>query len=484
MRNGFEQQLTIGITPIEDVKFRPKHRDPLVKLLKGLQYIYTNKDLNAKVSRIVAGKVTGGKKSTGRNGMGLWEIFVMAQVRLGLNTNYDRLLHMANYDDLMRLVMGVQPNDYTRGKDYEYQNIYDNVNLLDDEALRKINDVIVEAGHGVFKKKEKPEPLSIKSDSFVVESNVHFPADYNILWDSCRKCLDCISYIEQHNPELTGWRKLKNWGKELKNMMLSVGKISAGGGKNKQERLEEAANDYLTKASALSHKIHTCKDNLPFTTKAEFSKLLELEYFLAMLDKHIDLVERRLIKGEVIPQEEKMYSIFETYTHWIKKGKSRPDVELGEKLLVSTDQYGLIVDYDLIGNNADATQAIHVADRLLSKYEINSLSFDKGFWSKENKELLSLYIPEVIMPKRGKLSSEEKEVEQQQKFKTLRNAHNAVESNINELEHRGLDRCPDRSYGHFKRYVSLGVCAYNLQKIGKELIRQEEKSKEQQARAA
>lgn len=484
MRNGFEQQLIIGITPIEEVEFRSKHRSPLENLLKGLHYVYTNKELNFKVSRIVAKKVIGDKKPTGRTGMGLWEIFVMAQVRLGLNTNYDFLHHMANYDELMRLVMGVQPNDYTRGKDYEYQNIYDNVNLLDDEALNEINDVIVEAGHDVFKKKEKPEPLSIKTDSFVVESNVHFPTDYNLLWDSARKCLECINYILANNPGLEGWRKISNWLKDLKNRMLNLGKISAGGGKNKQERLEEATIAYLTKARALSKKIHDDKDQLPFSTQAEFNKLLELEYFLGMLDKHIDLVDRRLIKGETIPQEEKLYSIFETYTQWITKGKSRPNVELGEKLLVSTDQYGLIVDYDLIGNSADVKQTLHVADRLLSKYEVNSLSMDKGFWSKENKELLSLYIPEVIMPKRGKLSSEEKEVEHQRKFKALRNAHNAVESNINELEHRGLDRCPDRGYGHFKRYVSLGVCAYNLQKIGKELFRQEQKSSEEKARAA
>ncbi|MFT4567428.1 MAG: IS5 family transposase, partial [Saprospiraceae bacterium] len=48
----------------------------------------------------------------------------------------------------------------------------------------------------------------------------------------------------------------------------------------------------------------------------------------------------------------------------------------------------------------------------------------------------------------------------------------AVESNINELEHRGLDRCPDRGYKNYKRYISLGICAYNLHKVGKELQRQ------------
>jgi hypothetical protein len=63
-------------------------------------------------------------------------------------------------------------------------------------------------------------------------------------------------------------------------------------------------------------------------------------------------------------------------------------------------------------------------------------SFDKGFYSKINKELLSFYISQLVMPKKGKLNLAEKEQESDSKFKKIRNKHSAVESNINELEHR------------------------------------------------
>ena len=76
------------------------------------------------------------------------------------------------------------------------------------------------------------------------------------------------------------------------------------------------------------------------------------------------------------------------------------------------------------------------------------------------------------MPKKGKLNQKEQEQENESAFKKTRNQHSAIESNINELEHRGLDRCPDKGYAHFKRYVGLGVCAYNLHRIGAELMRQ------------
>ena len=73
------------------------------------------------------------------------------------------------------------------------------------------------------------------------------------------------------------------------------------------------------------------------------------------------------------------------------------------------------------------------------------------------------------MPKKGKLNKEEKEQESKPLFKKLKNKHSAVESNINELECRGLNRCPNRSYPTFKNYVGLACTAYNLHKIGREM---------------
>ena len=78
--------------------------------------------------------------------------------------------------------------------------------------------------------------------------------------------------------------------------------------------------------------------------------------------------------------------------------------------------------------------------------------------------------PEVIMPKRGKRNSQEQAREHQRSFIALRRKHCAIESDINALEHHGLDRCPDKGLHGFKRYVGFGVLAYNLHKIGHRLL--------------
>ena len=149
--------------------------------------------------------------------------------------------------------------------------------------------------------------------------------------------------------------------------------------------------------------------------------------------------------------------------------KGKRNVELGKKVVITTEKNNLILDWEICNEKSDNEVIIPIVDKLLKKYKIKSLSVDKGFSSKENKELLSLYIEKVIMPKKGKLTKAEKEEESKPQYKKLKNKHNAVESNINELECRGLNRCRNRSYERFKSYVGLACTAYNLHKIGRKL---------------
>jgi hypothetical protein len=444
----------------------------MAALVAALQYIYVNPQWNQKIFALLSSKLLKGNNKMGRSGMSLWEVFVLAQVRLCMNISYDNLHHSANYDNLVRGVMGVRPTDFSLGKEYEYQNIYDNVSLLDDELLLEINDIIVSVGHEVFKKKGKPVTedivLRLKTDSFVVETDTHFPTDYNLLWDSARKCLDVTQWLEKKGC-ISGWRKAGNWHKQIKGLMREVGRTSSGGGKNKEDRVIYTVNSYLGKARALALKIYPVLLDNKAQTVAQMLKIQELTYYLKMLEKHIDLVDRRLLKGEVIPHADKVFSIFQSYTEFIKKGKLHPNVEIGKKLVVTSDQYDLILDWQIAENQADNELTIPVVKRLLSKYEIQSISFDRGFSDKAVKALLEKDIPHVIMPKKGKRTQEEKAHESTPFFKNLRNKHSAIESNINELEHRGLNRVPNRTRRTFNNYIGLAVTAYNLHKIGRKL---------------
>jgi hypothetical protein len=211
-----------------------------------------------------------------------------------------------------------------------------------------------------------------------------------------------------------------------------------------------------------------------------------LAYFQQMIDKHLDLVDRRLLQGQVIPTAEKLYSLFEPHTEWLTKGKLHPPVELGHRLLVATDQHQIIHDYEgTVG--VDVDQSVPVASRLIGRYgedQIASMSFDKGFTRRDDRELLELFIAQVIMPKRRRKNAEEAEAESAKKFVALRKAHSAVEIAINALEHHGLNRCLDVGLDGYTRYIGYGVMAYNLHVIGRELLAQRRAAEAADAAAA
>ena len=172
----------------------------------------------------------------------------------------------------------------------------------------------------------------------------------------------------------------------------------------------------------------------------------------------------------------KIFSLFEPHTQWVNKGKMNPSIELGRKLLIASDQYDLILFYKVMDQLSDNNETVPMTDKLIEIYgqnTINSISFDRGFSCEEDRELLELFIPNVIMPKKGRLNSNDKERESTKTFKKLRKKHSTVESNINALEHHGLNRCPDKGLHGLKRYSGFGILAYNCHKIGIKLAEQE-----------
>ena len=294
----------------------------------------------------------------------------------------------------------------------------------------------------------------------------------NLLWDAGRKCVDLIERYRAGGYSLPGWRKAKDWRRQFKNLQRTTSQIVCRGGPNKEARVKSAVRAYLAVGRALADKVQSSLLEL-CDLSADAPQWEQWEYFHAMLAKHLDLVARRLLHAESIPAHEKVFSLFEPHTEWIPKGKQRPNVELGHKLLLATDQQPLIQDYAVLLGEAEVDQSILVADRLLGRYgagRVASLSFDKGFTRTADRELLRLYVPAVVMPKRGKKNAAETERESEKKFVALRRQHSAVESEINSLEHHGLNRCLDVGIKGYQRYVGYGVLSYNLHVIGRALL--------------
>ncbi len=158
MRTKFERNPDLFTLPIPSVKFPNNCRDEAPKLLKGLQAIFMNDEINILVFSLLSERINPAQEKiikSGRKGMGLWEVLVLGVMRQGLNANYDRIHYLANSDSLMRTVMGIETESHQNKKEYGLTTIKDNLALLDEQTIEEINDIVISFGHKLLKKKRK-----------------------------------------------------------------------------------------------------------------------------------------------------------------------------------------------------------------------------------------------------------------------------------------------------------------------------------------
>jgi len=419
-------------------------------------------------------------KRNGRPGMTLWRIFVCGVVRLDLNIDYDRLHELVNQHNTLREMLGHDVHDK---EPYHYQTLKDNVSLLTVELLDTINQLVVNAGHGVVKKKGN-EALRGRCDSFVVETDVHYPTDINLLYDAMRKVITLTAQWCERE-EVSDWRQHQYNVRHLKRLMRKAQNHKRRKSRSEEQQKKNAAlcieahQEYLEVAERYLNKAQASVSRLEqsgLRNALDVVRQLEIEGFMRHAIRQIDQVKRRVILGEVIPHAEKVFSIFEPHTEWVSKGKAGVPVELGVKVCIIEDQHQFILHHQVMQQKSDDQVAVSMVKEAKQRFaNLNACSFDKGFHSPDNQLALKQQLELVALPRKGKLSQSAQAAEQTEGFVKARRAHSAVESAINALEVHGLDRCPDHGIGGFKRYVALAVVARNIHRLGAILWQQEQK---------
>lgn len=470
MRKIVDPQAKLGSVDISRIKFDLSSRDEIPKLLMGLQYIYCTPEIREEVFKILEEIIPENTdKNNGRPGMELWKILVLGTIRLNCNWDYDKMREIANNHKTLRKMLGhgLIDDEY----DYALQTLKDNVSLLTPEVLDKINQIVVKSGHKLVGKK-KDEKLRGRCDSFVVETDVHYPTDINLLFDSIRKVINLVAAV-CFSLKITTWRQSTHNIRKIKKLFRRVQNLKHSSSEKKDKKakrdqlIREAHGDYIDLVESFIERAKDTIKDLRDKKKGKEDKLLEIEKYIVHAERQIDQIRRRVIKGEKIPHNEKVFSIFEDHTEWISKGKAGVLQELGVKVCILEDQYGFILHYRVMQKETDDAIAVPIVVETKERFpKLSACSYDKGFYTPANLIELRKLLEIVILPKKGKLSSAEAEIEQSEEFIKYKHHHSAVESAINALENHSLDRCPDHGIDGFKRYVSLAVLGRNLQILG------------------
>jgi len=467
MRNIAEIQTELLNPGIESIKIDIYCRDELPSLLLGLQELHRHPAILTKILNFIASllpeKVS---LNRGRPGLDLWQIMVLGYIRLSCNIDFDKLSDLATNHHTIRLFL-----HYNKSSDARYprQTLVDNISLFTQEALEMINKEINDLGH-VLVGAEGPKECRI--DSFVVETDVHFPTDLSLMWDGIRTLIR-LCRNASIDYSIAGWRESKSMFRKNHKLyrecqLVRKGNPQKDAAKERKKAEEfrtvtaysDSANSILEKAKGMIVELR----KHPFTGQ----RISKIESFISKTELQIDLLNRRIVNDEKIPNSDKIHSLFQPHTEWISKGKAGKPQELGVRVAIAEDEYGFILGWRVMFGETDDKVTVKMAQELKKKYpSINMFSFDKGFYTPENKREVELLVDNPIVPKKGKLNAKEKMQTSTPEYIKYRHKHSRIESAIHSIENHGLDRCLDHGVDGFERYVGLAVVARNVLQIGK-----------------
>ena len=406
--------------------------------------------------------------------MDYWQVLVLAAVRLGCNLNYDKLQDLAEQHRALRQIMGI--GDWDEKTEFNWRRIQDNVCLLQPSTIEKISLLIVNAGHRL-----DPEAVKkVRADSFVVETNIHYPTESSLICDGTRKVIElCVMLSTLFGIE--GWRQHAHLLKMVKRTARRISRISSRKGRHYKQRLEKQYRVLLDRTGkVLTRARELCEtlENEYELGLGELAQLADLKMFIARTEHVRDTARRRVLEGEQVPNEDKLFSIFEPHTQLYKRGKAGQPMQFGRLVLVYEDAAGFIIHQHVMPRDVQDSQVVVPQTRMVQdRYEgrIEEASFDRGFHSPENQTQLAAILTHACLPTTGSKQAVQQEAEASLTFREQRRRHPGVESAIGALQAgNGLERCRDRTEVGFERYVALGVLGRNLHVLGKLLIAQDD----------
>jgi len=348
------------------------------------------------------------------------------------------------------------------------------VNRLTPATLQAVNDAVIRVAVTLGLE----DGTKLRVDTTVVETDIHHPTDNTLLWDSVRVVTRLVRKLAAVLPAGVG--PFTNRTRSARRRMQEIQRMTTRERHRRQVRTYRAlirvTEQVLTEARAVVKRT-ACVRGLDAVTHVTVDALRsEIARHCALGDRVISQTRRRVLDGEQVPTGEKLYSIFETHTDLIKRGKVLRDVEFGHKVFLAESGRGLITQYRVLsGNPADQLHVKPSLDRHKTIFDAapSLYSSDRGFFNEENLETCQTAgVALTCIPQSGGTRSPEREAhEKSRAFKRGQRFRAGIEGRISVLfRGRGMKRALVEGPTHFELFVGAAVLANNLMVIA-ELLR-------------
>lgn len=470
MRKAFSKQRRFDCSSVEQVTLNFDCRDEIVPILAALQHVFDNAKLRKSITSLVAKDVNSvSRRDVGRQGFDDWQIVVLAAVRLGCNLDYDKLQNLGENHRSLRGILGV--GDWDDSTSFNWRRIRNTLCLLKPKTIKKINQLIVAEGQQLCNgAREK-----VRADSFVVETDIHYPAESSLIWDGVRKIIPlCVRLSAELG--VPGWRQSKHLTKRIKECVRAISQISSSRSPKVKAALPGAYERLLQRVKNLIERAEILQ--IEAAKYGSHSQVLlrsqELQGWIELTNQVCSTAYRRMLLGETVSNTEKLFSLFETHTQLYRRGKASTPNQFGRMVMVFEDAAGFISHYHLMHRDVQDKDVVVAQTRQAQKLhqgEITEASFDRGFYSTENEEQLSQIISCACVPPKHPKQYAERLASASLQFRRARQRHPGIESAIGALQSgNGLKRCRDRSELGLERYIGLAILGRNLHILGKLLI--------------
>jgi IS5 family transposase len=371
------------------------------------------------------------------------------------------VVHAIGGDSLRETVIRIAESDFlqdflrTRKKAVMHHSFLDKCfKAIRPETWKRINETLV--AQAVVN--EEVDPSVIRTDTTAVETNIHWPTDSWLLWDTYRVVARLIRSGYENSSEDCPYRFHE---KKIKKLYLDITRYSNSKDKKRRRKVKKWFRTLVERVGTIVEKAEAfCKYS---KKKSNFELLLvatELADFLPSMNSVVEQARRSQVDGEKVPAAERVFSIFEPHTELIKRGRRSKPIEFGHMVLLCQSEEKIITDYDVMEEKiADCNLTEKVIDRheQLFGQTPEVLAGDKGFCPKSEKYTeLEERVETFAIPKRMRDLADTV-------MKTWQMFRAGIEGTISGLKRAfRLSRCFYRGFKSFESAVGLGIFSHNL----------------------
>ena len=374
------------------------------------------------------------------------------------------LVMFIEQDSYRQVVVRIENSEFLQGfvglgikpmMDYSFLNKA--FGILGDKTWQTMNQVLAQYA----KQQEKISSEKLRLDTTVYETNIHYPSDSSLLWDSFRTLARLLQQIQQELPQLA--LKHRFHVKKVKNLFLFITRNAASNNKGKKRKVK---NTYRTLIERVNWIAGVAHETLVILHRAGYEAEL-LAHYIPLVEKIIGQAKQRVFRGVKLTADEKVYSLFEEHTELLKRGKAGKPIEFGHKVLIAQTGEKFIHHYEVFPQRQEDKELIEPtlkAHKQLFGTGPEVLATDKGFY-KNMKQIMKLKIniTTVSICKKGRRNQQEYERESTEEFKDGQRFRAGCEGSISVLKRVfKLGRCLFKGFKNYAASVGCGVFCHNL----------------------